>query len=84
MNVRQLIEELEKIEDKTLEVKWSDRYGMGGDCCSNDEYHYHYDYNEPELEDVDEVRIEQILVPKYNSKGRMLKTMNVKTVIVVG
>jgi type 1 glutamine amidotransferase len=55
MNVRELITELEKIENKDLPVVWRDRYGMGGDCCSTEEYHYHYDYNEPSLEDVDSV-----------------------------
>lgn len=77
MNVRQLIEELEKIENKDLEVKWNDRYGMGGDCCSNEEYHYHYDYSESQLEDVDEVREESIQVENVNAKSW-------KKVIVVG
>jgi len=83
MNVQQLIEELEKIEDKTLDVKWYDRYGMGGQCCSDEEYHYHYDYAEGEIEDLDEVREEIAYVNKYDAKGRYKGKEN-KTVIVLG
>lgn len=84
MNVKQLIEELEKIEDKELEVKWRDRYGMGGDCCSTEEYHYHYDYAEAELEDVDEVCIEPILINKVNARGKILKAKHFKMIVIVG
>jgi hypothetical protein len=54
MNVQELIDELQKISDKSLPVVWPDRYGLGGDCCSTEEYHYHYDGDE-ELADVDDV-----------------------------
>jgi hypothetical protein len=84
VNVRELIAELEKIQDKELQVMWRDRYGMGGDCCSNEEYHYHYDYGEPELENVEEVVTDSIWVHNCNTKGKMLKTKHLQDVIVVG
>ncbi|QIQ63033.1 hypothetical protein SEA_MOAB_172 [Streptomyces phage Moab] len=79
MNVRELIEELEKIENKELPVVWQNNYGRGGDCCST-EYHYHYD-PEPDYEDVDSV------YPMTRTVGRYVKKQYIQeneTVIYIG